>query len=129
MTLAVGILQVIEGRFINTYILVVIIFTIIASIHSCGYYFYHYCFDPPLSCEVRFIVLLNIRLIRVANYCDVCMSCENSVFTYVNVSVADFTKLRGIVINRGFFTVVALKRTHFGTVKNNIYYVNWSVIG
>jgi hypothetical protein len=46
--------------------------------------------------------------------------------------VADFTKLSGIVINRVivifFFAVVARKRTHFDTVKNNIYYVTWSVI-
>lgn len=69
MILAVGILQVNEGRFINIYILVVV------------YYFYNYCFEPPLSCEVRVIELLDIRLIRVANYCDGCMSCENSIFT------------------------------------------------
>jgi len=62
-------IQVIEGRFINTYIPVVV------------YYFYNYCFEPPLSCEVRVIELLNIRLIRVANYCDVSMRCENSIFT------------------------------------------------
>jgi hypothetical protein len=35
VTSAVDILQVIEGRFINTYILVVIIFTIIASNRLC----------------------------------------------------------------------------------------------
>jgi len=60
---------VIEGRFVNTHVLVVV------------YYFYNYCLEPPLSCEVRVIELINIRLIRVTNYCDVCMSCENSIFT------------------------------------------------
>jgi hypothetical protein len=81
VTLPVGIPQVIEGRFINTYVLAVF------------YYFYHYYFEPPLSCEVRFIALFNIRLIRVANYCVVCMSSENS-FLHCNLctcnSVADF---------------------------------------